>query len=264
MAETLTYDAGTDTISTEDNLNAEEQDSLKVGEALIEEQENLLAGKYKSAQELEKAYVELQKKLGKDESETEASSENQETVKEEEVEISPIQSSLAEAAKEWEANQTLSDETLEKFKELDSSELVKTYMELYAQANDTSVEPQSDLTETETNNIYKSVGGEEKYGEILQWYSNNTTQASRDSFNKLVESGSSDLIQLAVDGIKAKYDNANGYEGRMLTGKAPTSSGDVFRSQAEVVAAMSDPRYDKDPAYRQDLINKLDRSDINF
>jgi len=264
MAETLTYDAGTDTISTEDNLNAEEQDSLKVGEALIEEQENLLAGKYKSAQELEKAYVELQKKLGKDESETEASSEKQETVKEEEVETSPIQSSLAEAAKEWEANQTLSNETLEKFKELDSSELVKTYMELYAQANETSAEPKSDLTETETNNIYKSVGGEEKYGEILQWYSNNTTQESRDSFNKLIESGSSDLIQLAVDGIKAKYDNANGYEGRMLTGKAPTSSGDVFRSQAEVVKAMSDERYDKDPAYRQDLINKLERSNINF
>tara|TARA_R100000700_G_C3165715_1_gene140859 strand:+ start:650 stop:1435 length:786 start_codon:yes stop_codon:yes gene_type:complete len=261
MAETLTYDAGTDTISTEDNLNAEEQDSLKVGEALLEEQENLLAGKYKSAEELEKAYVELQKKLG---SETEASSDKGETVKEEEVEISPIQSSLAEAAKEWETNQTLSDETLEKFKEIDSSELVKTYMELYVQANETSAEPKSDLTETETNNIYKSVGGEQKYGEMIQWYSNNTTPASRDAFNKLIESGSSDLIQLAVDGIKAQYENANGYEGRMLTGKAPASSSDVFRSQAEVVAAMSDPRYDKDPAYRQDLMNKLDRSNINF
>ena len=50
----------------------------------------------------------------------------------------------------------------------------------------------------------------------------------------------------------------------MLTGKAPKSSGDVFRSQAELVQAMSDQRYDNDPAYRQDVIAKLDRSDLEF
>ena len=49
----------------------------------------------------------------------------------------------------------------------------------------------------------------------------------------------------------------------MYTGKAPTSSGDVFRSQQELVRAMSDPRYDNDPAYRQDN-EKLDRSDLEF
>ena len=63
MAETLTFENQTET-TTMENLNADEQDSLRVGEAMIEEQENLLAGKYKDAQELEKAYVELQKKLG--------------------------------------------------------------------------------------------------------------------------------------------------------------------------------------------------------
>ena len=64
--------------------------------------------------------------------------------------------------------------------------------------------------------------------------------------------------------MQSKYEFANGYEGRMLTGKAPKTSGDVFRSQAEVVAAMADARYDKDPAYRQDIMEKLDRSDIDF
>ena len=64
MAETLTYDPGTDTVSTENNLTPEEQDSLQVGEQLQAEQEQLLAGKYKNAEDLEKAYVELQKKLG--------------------------------------------------------------------------------------------------------------------------------------------------------------------------------------------------------
>ena len=80
----------------------------------------------------------------------------------------------------------------------------------------------------------------------------------------MVQEGDSNQIQLAINGIKAQYDNANGYEGRMLTGKAPQTSGDVYRSQAEVVKAMSHPDYDNDPAYRQDVIDKLSRSDVEF
>ena len=50
----------------------------------------------------------------------------------------------------------------------------------------------------------------------------------------------------------------------MYTGKAPVTPKDVYRSQAELVAAMNDKRYDNDPAYRQDVIEKLERSDLNF
>ena len=61
MAETLTFE-NTQEATTAENLTPDEQDSLKVGEALQDEQEQLLAGKYKDAQELESAYIELQKK----------------------------------------------------------------------------------------------------------------------------------------------------------------------------------------------------------
>ena len=79
MAETLTYDSGIDPVTTEENLTPEEQDSLEVGEKLVAEQENLLAGKYKDAEELEKAYIELQKNLGTEDKgeETEASNESE-------------------------------------------------------------------------------------------------------------------------------------------------------------------------------------------
>ena len=50
----------------------------------------------------------------------------------------------------------------------------------------------------------------------------------------------------------------------MLTGKAAETRGDVFRSQAQLVQAMSDPRYDTDPAYRSDVVEKLNRSDLDF
>ena len=67
MAETLTYD-GTEADAPE--LTPEEQDSLAVGEKMMADQEELLAGKYRSAQDLEKAYLELQKKLGEGEKQT--------------------------------------------------------------------------------------------------------------------------------------------------------------------------------------------------
>ena len=67
MAETLSYDNTPET----DVLSEEEQDSLEVGEKLVAEQEGLLAGKYKSAEELEKAYLSLQKKLGQQETDEE-------------------------------------------------------------------------------------------------------------------------------------------------------------------------------------------------
>ena len=64
MAETLTIDPTPPAeIAGEAEgvqLTAEEQDSLQVGEQIQGQQEQLLAGKYENAQELEKAYVELQ------------------------------------------------------------------------------------------------------------------------------------------------------------------------------------------------------------
>ena len=63
--------------------------------------------------------------------------------------------------------------------------------------------------------------------------------------------------------LRAEYEAQQGYEGRMLTGKAAQAA-DGFRSQAEVVQALSDPRYERDEAYRQDVYNKLERSDIEF
>ena len=84
-----------------------------------------------------------------------------------------------------------------------------------------------------------------------------------EGFDQLVATGNRYAIQLAVNGLMTAYQNQNGMEGEMLTGKGTAQQADVFRSQAEVIQAMNDPRYDSDPAYRQDIFNKLDRSDLN-
>ena len=271
MAETLTYDAGTDTVTTGDSLTPDEQSSLEVGEALVEQQEGLLAGKYKDAAELEKAYVELQSKLGekgnKDSGETRdtedtAEVESEETTEETEEtpQASPAAELITSASEEFSEKGELNAETLEKFSSMSSRDLVNAYMEIQKNSPDLA-EPAADISDASVNEVKNFAGGEQAYESMVNWASQNLDQKSIDAFDSIVNTGSVDAIKLAVSGLRTQYENANGYEGTMYTGKAPQTSKDVFRSQAELVQAMSDRRYDRDPAYRQDVIDKLERSD---
>ena len=262
MAETNTFTVDTtpQTETLTDDLTADEQDSLAVGEKIVEQQEQLLAGKYKDASELEKAYVELQKKLGDKDTDT-ASAEEQ---PKDTPTMSEGATLITDASKEYFDNgNKLSDETLSKFSSLSSQDLIKAYMEVQA-TQPQQAAPPAEISTAEINQIKNSAGGEQAYAQIVNWAKSNIPTDQLTAFNEVVNSGSVQAIQLAVSGLKAEYDNANGVEGRMVTGKAPTKSGDVFRSQAELVAAMNDSRYDRDPAYRQDVIEKLDRSDLEF
>ena len=261
MAETLSYQPEVQTETMPDNLTPEEQESLAVGEKLQADQEQLLAGKYKSAEELEKAYVELQKKLGEDKSEEQTSAEEK---PEDEPKLSDGASLITTASEEYYAyGNKLSDETMAKFSSMSTQDLIKAYMEVQ------STQPQQpaqevEITEAQINQIKNSAGGEREYANIINWAKSNLPKESIQAFDEVVNSGSVQAIQLAVAGLKSEYNNANGVEGKMVTGKAAPNKGEVFRSQAELVRAMNDPRYDNDPAYRQDVIEKLDRSDLEF
>ena len=264
MAETQTYsyEPEVQTETMPDNLTPEEQENLEVGEKLQADQEQLLAGKYKSAQELEKAYVELQKKLGENKQETEQASAEEQP--EDKPQLSEGAVLITDASKEYfENGNKLSPETLAKFSSLSSQDLIKAYMEVQAtQPQQTA--PPADISTADINQIKNSAGGEKAYANIVNWAKTNLPQDQIQAFDEVVNTGSVQAIRLAVSGLKAEYDNANGVEGRMVTGKTAPNNGDVFRSQAELVRAMNDPRYDSDPAYRQDVIEKLDRSDLEF
>ena len=266
MSETLSYQPEVQTETMPDNLTPEEQDSLAVGEKMQAEQDNLLAGKYKDAQELEKAYVELQKKLGenKEENTEQVSAEEEKT--EDKPQLSEGATLITDASKEYFDNgNKLSPETLAKFASLSSQDLIKAYMEVQSNPEfQQSAAPPADISPQQVNQIKNSAGGEAAYSNIVNWAKSNISQDQLDAFNNVVNSGNVPAIQLAVAGLKAEYDNANGVEGRMVTGKSAPNTGDVFRSQQELVRAMSDPRYDNDPAYRQDVVEKLDRSNLEF
>ena len=274
MAETLTVDPTPEAeVSGEVegvSLTAEEQDSLQVGEQIQEQQEQLFAGKYKSAEELEKAYGELQKKLGEkgdedseevgDSEPTESKEDSEET--EETSQPSAAAELITSASNEFSEKGELTAETIAKFSSMSSQELVEAYMQVQGQLPQASQEAEvADISTAVVNEVKNAAGGETAYNNMVQWAGENLEQSSIGAFDSIVNSGSVDAIKLAVSGLKAQYENSNGYEGTMLTGKAPTNTKDVYRSQAELVAAMSDRRYDNDPAYRQDVIARLERSD---
>ena len=262
MAETLSYQEPQN-VTTVDNLTAEEQDSLAVGEKLVEQQDQLLAGKYKDAQELEKAYMELQSKLGEKGNEETASAEEETPEK---PKLSTGAALITDAQKEYYDNgNKLSEETMAKFSEMSSADLLQAYIEINSNTPQQAEEAQAaDITEAQISDIKKSAGGDQAYANVVNWAKDNLDKGQVNAFDEVVNTGSVEAIKLAVAGLKAQYDNANGVEGRMVTGKAPVNSGDIYRSQAELVAAMNDPRYDRDPAYRQDVIEKLDRSNLEF
>ena len=257
---TLTYDP---TPADQPEFNEQEQEALAVGEQAMADQQQMLAGKFKDAEALEQAYIELQKKLGtQDETVSEVQEENlqsQEESEEEEVE-NPNYELLNRASEEFYANNgQVSPEVLEELGKLDSNELISAYIGLQGQQ-----QQGSDLTDADADVVRQSAGGEAEYNALTEWAAGALSQEYIEAYDSIVETGNVRMIQLAVAGLKAEYEKQNGFEGQMLTGKAARQTADVFRSQQEVVQAMSDPRYDRDPAYRQDVFQKLERSNIQY
>ena len=262
MAETLTYDAGTDTVTTENNLNEDEQSSLVQGEEMEAQEEQLLAGKYKDAQELETAYKELEKKLGEksDEVSEEVNSEKEEETEVEDVpeeETENIIDRVFEAGK----NNQLNDDLLKELQGTSQEDLAKIALDLKKQNQD--AQPQQ-LTDEDVTKLKDVVGGDQNYSQIMSWAQDNIPEQDISMFDAVIEKGDPLACYFAVQALAYRYQEATGRDGQMVTGKAPKSTSDKFKSQAELIKAMEDSRYNDDPAYREAILDKLDRSNINF
>ena len=252
MAETLTID-NTPQTEVVGELTAEEQDSLAVGEKLASDQAELLAGKFKDAEELEKAYIELQSKLGKDGEET-SEVEATDEVKDEEPDSSDILERLWDQAK----SENLQESTIEELSKMDPKALAQMHLEYRANNN------QDTITDQQVTQLKEIAGGEKDYESMMGWAQNSLNKEEIDMYDTVMERGDPLSCFFAVQAMKYRYDDESGTEGRMLTGKAASNEGSKFKSQAQVIEAMNDPRYEKDPAYRKEVADKLERSDVKF
>ena len=183
MAETLSYDNTPDT----EVLTEEEQNSLEVGEELVAQQEALLAGKYKSAEELLSAYLSLQKKLGQTEEEeevdyesTDEGYEEEEGSDEEVSEYAPAINLINDASEEYYANDgQLSEDTIDAFSSMSSQDLVNAYLEI--QANNPQASQGVELSESQVNQVQNAVGGEANYNQVINWAAENLNDAAIDA-----------------------------------------------------------------------------------
>jgi len=243
MAEVFTSDNSVPAEVMESQAS-DEAESLRIGEEMVEAQEQRLAGKYKSTEELEAAYLELQKKLG-----------SQEEDVQEESDETPEVNWLAEAQRAMQESGELSEEITKQLSEMNGADVFNAMQ----QAQPTN----RDLTDAELNAVYGAVGGEQKYGQLIEWAKDNFSEVEINAYDQMIERGDLAQINLALQGLYYRYTEQMGQEGELLQGK-PANAQSTFRSQQELIQAMNDPRYDDDPAYRQDVLMKLDRSDLSF
>lgn len=284
MAITNTFDPedGADTSERE----AAEARALEVGSRLVDAQEDAaqerfdkasqldeadarFAGKYKSAEELEKAYLELQRKLGEKgttEDEVEAE-ETDEQVSEEvsqedddaegDEDISEALQTLVAASNEFDEG-GLSQDTIEKLSQLDSRTLVETWAD-YIKSQRDQVQ-QAQLTEEQAASIRDAVGGADNYQEMLGWAADNLSPDEIAAYDGVMNGGDYGAMYWAAQGLKSRFASEAGYEGARYSGARAPKAEPGFRSQAELARAISDPRYKDDPAYRIDVQDKLARS----
>ena len=120
------------------------------------------------------------------------------------------------------------------------------------------------LTEDQAQQLFEMVGGEQAYKSMISWAGQNLSSDEIEMYDSVMGSGNASSIYFAVQALASKYSDAVGSDGQLLTGKGASQDSQGFRSQAELVEAMSDPRYDNDPAYRNDVIRKLENSNVQF
>ena len=120
------------------------------------------------------------------------------------------------------------------------------------------------LSEEQAEMLMDMVGGDKAYKSMLDWAAENFSKEEIEMYDGVMESGNANSIYYAIQALQARYNDSVGTDGQTLTGRGAADTDDSFKSQAELVAAMSDPRYDRDPAYRADLMRRLENSDVQF
>lgn len=110
--------------------------------------------------------------------------------------------------------------------------------------------------------VKSAAGGAEKFDEVSAWAAANLSDAEKVAYNAAVDSRNLEQAKLAVAGLTAKYNAANPPEGNLLGGRTTSTPGDSYASLAEMTKDMGSPEYNRDPAFRQRVMDKISRSKI--
>ena len=278
MAETIRYDTSDDPVAAQE-IAEKEAESLKIGEELMQKQDKMLAGKYKSAEDLEAAYLELQKKLGDTPTEeapaeetvrqdlyTEDGDVNYETANElygeqlgnlfKDNSIDPFAMS-----KHFSENGgTLSEDMYAELGKAGlSKDIVDSYLDGVRNRNGVDAAAPT-LTDAEISEVKSIANGDEGYDSLMEWAGKNLAKDDIQNYDEVLATGNKAAIKFAVKALMGQYEDANGRDSKIVTGKE--SAPETYRSMAEVVRDMNKPEYTQDQAFRDDVIRKLAASNL--
>ena len=279
MAETITYDPSNDPQAIAE-AEARDGENLAVGEDMQKQQSELLAGKYKDAEELEKAYIELQRKMGTGEdSESESTPETSEenyysddgSVNYDEVnkvygeEIGGIFEDAG--INPWEIsnhfhtnNGTITEDMYGQLQDAGFSRgAIDSY--LAGRAAQSGYTQGDVLTEGDVREMYDLAGGKSNYDSMTEWAAANLAPEDIKAFDEVTNTGNKAAVRFAVKALLGQYEDSQGRTPTLVTGKN-ARAGETYRSMAEVVRDMESPKYEKDEAYRYDVMRKLERSNL--
>ncbi len=235
------------------------------------DENGLILGKFKSVEDLAASYKELEGKLGQVSEEDQATEETEEQTQEEaefdaeeyygdglasvleEVGIDP-----QDITQRFTDTGEISEDDYSKLGEAGfSKQVVDTYLDGLR-----GVGEGDEIPTQQIQNIKDSVGGDQAYEQMADWCQQNLSEQEIKAFDKITETADAPVIQLAVEGLFTRYQNAMGVEPDLVTGRPAASGPNPYRSTAEVQAAMSDPRYGKDVTYTEDVYSRLQNSDV--
>lgn len=215
-----------------------------------------ILGKFKTTDELARAYQELERKLGVAATPTTPPAQTPATPPAGETPPAPAGGLLSEAElqtfqTEFTAQGDLSPASRAA---LEKKGLPKAMVDQYLNGLRATAEGVK-------GRVLSIVGGEEAYKAVAEWAATNVPPAELERFNATMRTGDENAITFALRGMKALYDRANDNgtrpPGRRIMGGSATPGLTPFRSNAEVQQAMRDPRFKEDPAYRQDVFDRV-------
>ncbi len=241
-----------------------EDDPVQETQDTQEDRPEWLDPKFKSAEEMAKAYGELESKLGQqtEEADEEVSEEvseevTQDTESEEviEGETPAQQAAISKATEDFFNTGEITEESYEELSKAGiSKEIVDEYKANYQAAQELN-ELKMNMT---ANKIKESVGGEENYQQMTKWAKGNISDEEQKSYNDAVESGDIGLINLAVSGLYSKYSESNSIPpSQQLKGMSAPSSPQGFSNSREMSQSMQDPRYGNDAAYTKSIRDRV-------
>ena len=236
------------------------------------DENGLILGKFKSVEDLAASYKELEGKLGtqpQEETATEeAATEETETPEFNANEyygeglaevLTEAQIDPQDISNRFQESGEISEDDYTKLEGAGfSRQVIDTYLDGLRGGNVDA----SEIATAQIQGIKDSVGGDDSYGKMTAWAIDNLPAPDVEAFNNLTETGDAAAIKLAVQGLYSQYSNAMGVEPNLVTGKSASSGPTPYRSTAEVVSAMRDPRYGKDVTYTEDVQRRLGGSDV--